>query len=127
MASSLVQYHHFLSGCDVAGERLGQRGVLDDEEQVCGGEGDPRRRVPGLDDAERSSPGAVAVREHDKLAVDQVPELVRCQDLVSRFQVLHLLHRSILQADASRAGKTATRLRCHRVLCREGAVDVSFG
>lgn len=111
-----VEHEHLLSAPDLAGEDrrhpLLIRGVVADEEEVRGGEGDLLARV-GFDDVEEPLGGRVLVYEHDEVGVNRISVVVGCQDPVAGSEVLDRLVGAILQGDGGGAWEAAARLCCH--------------
>lgn len=105
-----VEHEHLLSSLDFAREDrrhpLFFRGVVADEEEVRGGEGDFLARV-GFDHVEKPPGRRVLVYEHDEVGVNRVSIVICCQDPVTGLEVLDRLLGAILQGDSGGAWEAA--------------------
>lgn len=108
--SLVIKHEHFLSTLDLAGEYCRHpilfRGVVADEEEVRGGEGDFLARL-GFDHIEEPPGRRVLVYKHDEVGVNRVSIVICCQDSVAGLEVFDRLLGAILQGDSGGAWEAA--------------------
>lgn len=106
-----VKHEHRLSGLDFTGEdrrhALLLCGVVADEEEVRGGEGDFLPRV-GFDHIEEPPGCRVLIYEHDEVGVNRVSIVICCQDPVAGLEVFDRLLGTILKDDSGGSWEAAT-------------------
>ncbi len=122
--TAIINNHHLLSGSDTAGKCGGHdvqiiRWVVENKKEVSSGEGDLFNGFFRFYRVKHASRRGVSVCEHDEVAVDELPIVVRRQHLVTRVQVLHGLLSPVFERDQSRAREAASRFRRNRVFCRD--------